>query len=182
MIIFLSIDYTNESSIIQAVKEYGSGVLDCVVNGGGVGPQPFEWDADTPERFREMFDIMAVGPYLATKHFLPNLKQSAGPGKVASISSDFGCITSNDRGGFLGYRMAKCALNQQTKTIAQAFKGDGDVIFINLEPGYIATRLTGWKGDTDMETSVKGMVDVLEKVTREDSGLLISYTGDKVPF
>jgi hypothetical protein len=33
------------------------------------------------------------GPYLATKYFLPNLKQSVGPGKVANISSDFGCIS-----------------------------------------------------------------------------------------
>jgi len=177
------IDYTNESTIIEAAKAYGTGALDCLVNCGGLGPQPFDWDADKPERLREMFDVMAVGPYLATKHFLPNLKQSTEPGKIASISSDFGCITSNDRGGFLGYRMAKCALNQQTKTIAQSFKeGENKLIFVGLEPGYIATRLTGWKGDTDMETSVNGMVDVIENVKQEDSGLLISYTGAKVPF
>jgi hypothetical protein len=78
--------------------------------------------------------------------------------------------------------MAKCAFNQQTKTIAQAFKREDDVVFINLEPGYTATRLTGWKGDTDMETTVNGMVDVIEQAKREDSGLLISYTGDKIPF
>lgn len=74
-------------------------------------------------------------------------------------------------------------MNQQTKTIAQALKeGDNKMIFIALEPSYIATRLTGWKGDTDMETSVNGMVDVVEKVKQEDSGLLFSYTGAKILF
>ena len=79
--------------------------------------------------------------------------------------------------------MAKSALNQQTKTIAQAFKeGDDKMIFVNLEPGYIATRLTGWKGDTDMETSVNGMVDVIEKVQQSDTRLFFSYTGAKIEY
>jgi hypothetical protein len=75
---------------------------------------------------------------------------------------------ANERGGFLGYRMARSALNQQTKTIAQVFKeGEDKMIFINLEPGYIASpRLTVWKGDTDMETSVNGMVDIIETLTK----------------
>jgi hypothetical protein len=60
--------------------------------------------------------------------------------------------------------MSKCALNQQTKTIAQAFKEDGNLmIFVSLNSGYIATKLTGWKGEDDMETSVKGMLDIIEK-------------------
>ncbi|KAK0739297.1 hypothetical protein B0T21DRAFT_346622 [Apiosordaria backusii] len=97
---------------------------------------------------------MAVGPYLATKHFLPKLQNGRQP-TVANISSEFGCVTPNERGGFLGYRMAKAALNQQTKTST-----DTKVIFLALEPGYIATRLTGWKGEDDMKTSVREMVDI----------------------
>lgn len=26
----------------------------------GVGPQPFDWDVDTPERLHQMFNIMAI--------------------------------------------------------------------------------------------------------------------------
>jgi NAD(P)-dependent dehydrogenase (short-subunit alcohol dehydrogenase family) len=90
---------------------------------------------------------------------------------------------ANDRGGFLGYRMAKAALNQQTKTIAQAFKADGDkMVFITLNPGYIATKLTGWKGEDDMETSVKGMVDIIERVGLSDSGLFYDYSGERLDF
>jgi NAD(P)-dependent dehydrogenase (short-subunit alcohol dehydrogenase family) len=182
-----------------------------------------------------MFNVMAVvslmqtflrpplssqDPYLATKHFIPQLKKGAEP-KVADISSEFGCIgcksssifsksstsieegqeisfqgyagfadcvwqKANERGGFLGYRMAKAALNQQTKTIAQAFKNDSDeatpLTLITLEPGYVATRLTGWKGDTDIDTSVRGMVAVIEGAKHSDSGLFFEYTGKRLDF
>jgi hypothetical protein len=67
-------------------------------------------------------------------------------------------------------------------TIAQEFQGNNDTVFINLEPGYITTRIIGWDGDTGMETSVEGMVNVIEKVGREDSCLLISYPSKKIPF
>ena len=81
----------------------------------------------------------------------------------------------------MGYQMAKCALNQQTKMIAQAFKdAENKMILIVVEPGCIATRLTGWKCDTDMETSANGMVDVIENAEQKDSGLLIPCTGDRI--
>lgn len=125
----LEVDYTDERTIAEAAKQYGSGPLDCLVNCGGmldkvptfkaifkflgVGPQPFDWDAGSGERILEMFNIMSVvcgrahgiwghcmltshlqGPYLAIKHFMPNLQKSSVP-KIAVISSEFGCISSN---------------------------------------------------------------------------------------
>lgn len=92
-------------------------------------------------------------------------------------------MVANERGGFLGYRMAKAALNQQTKTVAQAFKdGDSKIIFLALEPGYLATRLTGWKGEDDMEASVKGMVDIIQRAEHSDTGLFYTYAGEKLQY
>lgn len=79
---------------------------------------------------------------------------------------------ANERGGFLGYRMAKAALNQQYKTIAQVFKEDPKMIFLTLEPGYVATRLTGWKGEDDIEKSVQGMYEVIDGAKQSDSGIM----------
>lgn len=63
---------------------------------------------------------------------------------------------ANDRGGYLGYRMAKAALNQQNKTIAQAFKEGPDLmVCLALEPGYVPTRLTGWRGEDGLDESVR---------------------------
>ena len=78
--------------------------------------------------------------------------------------------------------MAKAALNQQYKTIAQAFKEDPKMIFLTLEPGYVATRLTGWIGEDDIEESVQGMFKVIDHAKQSDSGLMYNYHGKKLDF
>lgn len=78
--------------------------------------------------------------------------------------------------------MAKAALNQQYKTIAQAFKEDPKMIFLTLEPGYVATRLTGWKGEDDIEESAQGMFQVIDNAKQSDSGIFFDYHGKKLEF
>ena len=74
----LEVDYVNENTIAKAAKEYGTAVLDCLINcagngvrapllrqtlifvSTGVSPQPFPWDADSGDRLLEMYRIMAV--------------------------------------------------------------------------------------------------------------------------
>ena len=79
--------------------------------------------------------------------------------------------------------MAKAALNQQTKTIAKGFNGSGNsLIFITLNPGYVPTKLTGYKGTDDLDASVNGMVDIVEQAGPSDSGLFFDYTGQRLEF
>ena len=78
--------------------------------------------------------------------------------------------------------MAKAALNQQYKTIAPAFKEDPKMIFLTLKPGYVATRLTGWKGEDDIEKSVQGIFQVIDNAKQSDSGLMFDYHGKKLEF
>ncbi|KAK7742380.1 hypothetical protein SLS53_004525 [Cytospora paraplurivora] len=74
-------------------------------------------------------------------------------------------------------------MSVQTKTIAQAFKAGNDrIIFLALEPGYLPTRLTGWKGEDDMEKSIKGMVDIIERADYADTGNFYSYTGKQLEY
>ena len=79
--------------------------------------------------------------------------------------------------------MAKAALNQQTRTIAKGFKDSGDMlIFIALNPGYVPTKLTGFEGTDNINVSVKGMVDIIERVGPSESGLFFNYTGQILEF
>ena len=79
--------------------------------------------------------------------------------------------------------MAKAALNQQTKTLAQDFKHAGDnITVIALNPGYIATKMTGCKGVVDMDDSVQRIVTLIEDVTPEKTGRFFDYTGDEKAF
>ena len=79
--------------------------------------------------------------------------------------------------------MAKAAVNQQAKTLALDFQRDNiPVTTLALDPGWIKTRLTRWKGRDDIVEACNGMVDVIERLTLEMSGQFINWKGEPVPW
>ncbi|KAH8591408.1 short chain dehydrogenase [Bisporella sp. PMI_857] len=178
----LDIDFTDETSISKAASTYGDKALDVLVNCAGVDVHPRPWEENSAEDMINKFRIMTVGPFLATKHFLPHLTRSES-GKVVNISSDYASISGNDRGRCISYRIAKAALNQQTVTIAHELKAaDSTITMIMLDPGDIPTRLSRGNGKTGIDESVRGMVEIIEKATIQDSGCFYKWTGETLPF
>ena len=89
----------------------------------------------------------------------------------------------NDRGRCISYRIAKTALNQQTVTIANELKAAGSkVIILAVDPGDVPTRLSRGHGKTDIDKSVRGIVEIIETATLADSGSFLEWTGRKIPF
>ena len=91
--------------------------------------------------------------------------------------------TGNDQGENISYRMATAALNQQTVTIAREVKAAGSkVVMLALDPGDIPTPDNQGKGGTDMDESVRGMIDIIDKAKLADSGSFLKWNGEKIPF
>ncbi|KAK0657892.1 hypothetical protein B0T16DRAFT_453309 [Cercophora newfieldiana] len=177
-------DFTDETSIIAAAKTLGDEVdhLDVLVNSGGVNTKPRQWNGgETSELLVEKFKIMAVGPLLATMHFLPLLQKSE-LGKVLNISSDLASITNTD-GGRLSYRMAKVSLNQQTASLAADFRADGvNVALVAVHPGRVPTRMSGGNGSDDLTQSADGMVKIVNELDIQSSGRFLKYTGAEMAW
>jgi NAD(P)-dependent dehydrogenase (short-subunit alcohol dehydrogenase family) len=120
---------------------------------------------------------------VVTKEFLP-LMNKDGSGKIIYITSKSGSIGAEDHDGeVIGYRMAKAAANQQVKTLALDFqRAKIPITTFAFEPGFIKTKLTGWRGKVDIEESCNGMVDIIEKITPEMSGQFQDYKGETSPW
>lgn len=125
-------------------------------------------------------------------------------GKIINISSDQASITGKgtkatrleysvtidmidmrkaEKGGRLGYRMSKSALNQMTVSMATEYRNGGfPIVFAAIHPGRVRTRLTGFNGSIDVEESVDSMVKVIEGLTLEQSGDFFLYTGEKLAY
>ena len=79
--------------------------------------------------------------------------------------------------------MAKSALNQQAMTIADELRATGsEIIMLALDPGDLPTRLSRGNRKTDIDKSVRGMVEFIEKVTLEDSDSFLEWSGRKIPI
>ncbi|GAW19501.1 hypothetical protein ANO14919_089880 [Xylariales sp. No.14919] len=196
----LELDYLDENTIEKAAADYGDLPLDVLVNVGGLPPSPKPWREQTSEMMVEKFHVMAVGPFLAVKHFLPQLEMAEQP-RIVNISSAFGSLSSKHRprrldryvaadiieantfGTCMAYRTAKAALNQNSVTLAREWEREGrDLTIVCVEPGFLSTRLTNFDGEDDMETCIRGVMDVIDGITRDDNGAFFKWDGSKIPF
>ncbi|KAJ8558893.1 hypothetical protein ON010_g8556 [Phytophthora cinnamomi] len=132
----------------------------------------------------KLFEVNAVGPFLVTKAFLPNLKLAVakrGSATVAQISSQRGSIAQNDTGGKYGYRTSKAALNMLNTSLAIDLRSD-KITTLALHPGYVVTRMTGHKGEVTPDESVAGLTKVITNAKPVDSGKYLDFLGNSLPW
>ncbi|KAK3356746.1 hypothetical protein B0T25DRAFT_566080 [Lasiosphaeria hispida] len=179
------VELLQEDTIKSAAAAWGEIPLDLLIVCAGVGPLPEDMWEHTAEILVEKFRVNAVGPYLVTKHFRPALERSRA-GKIITVSSNMASLTSrndNRRGGSLGYRLSKTALNQLTVSLSRALAFEGSNITIHaIHPGWIPTTMSGFTGPDDMETQITLMADTIERLGTDDSGRFLKANGEDFPW
>ena len=136
----------------------------------------------------ELFDtIMAVnvrGPLLVSEAFLEHV-QASKQKKIVSISSTNGSITFTLGGsGAIAYRASKAALNRAMQLVAVDQKSAGVTVLL-LHPGAVHTERQAhltFPGMIEMQPSVAGMIEQIEKATIADTGRFIQYDGATAPW
>lgn len=136
----------------------------------------------------ELFDtIMAVnvrGPLLVSEAFIEHVRASRQK-KIISISSTNGSITFTLGGsGAIGYRASKAALNRAMQLVAVNQRNAGVTVLL-LHPGAVLTErqthLT-FPGMIEMQPSVAGMIEQIDRATLADTGRFIQYDGSTAPW
>jgi len=82
-------------------------------------------------------------------------------------------------GGY-AYRASKAALNIVNKSMSIDLAGRG-ITAVLLHPGYVRTRMTGGQGLIDVQTSVSGMLSVLES-NSPLNGHWYDYKAEEIPW
>ena len=136
----------------------------------------------------ELFDtIMAVnvrGPLLVSEAFAANVRASKQK-KLVSISSTNGSVTFTLGGsGAIAYRASKAALNRAMQLVAVHEKNAAVTVLL-LHPGAVLTERQAhltYPGMIEMQPSVAGMIEQIEKATLADTGRFIQYDGTTAPW
>ena len=185
------LDLLDEASIAAAADVAGQG-LDLVIDatgflhGRGMMPEKKLGQID-PAHLAHSFAVNAIGPALLMKHFLPRLARDR-PAVFATLSARVGSITDNRAGGWYGYRASKAALNQIVRTAAiELARTHRAAMCVALHPGTVDSALSTpfTKSGLDVQspaTAAARLLDVLARITPEQSGLLLDYRGDAIPF
>jgi NAD(P)-dependent dehydrogenase (short-subunit alcohol dehydrogenase family) len=193
-------DVTSAEQIDALAEKLRDVPIDLLINNAGVYNDrstcneddcPGDWSTQNFGNLRYgLFDtIMAVnvrGPLMVSEAFVEHVAASERK-MIVSISSTNGSLTEpfGGGGGAIFYRASKAALNREMQLVTIALEGRGITVLM-LHPGAVATErqanLAGFPGMIDTETSVRGMIEVLDNATFEDRGRFIQYDGTTAPW
>ncbi len=194
----VSVNYADESSIANAA-EFIAGLCETanlelrllvVATGflhGDVGQPERSFGNLDAAYLAQVFQINTLGPALVMKHFLPLLPKT-GRCVAGFLSARVGSMGDNALGGWYGYRASKAALNQLVKTASiELSRRNKESICVSLHPGTVATALSQPFAKTGLNVrpaseAATDLLAVLAGLKPVDTGCLIDYQGQKLPF
>ncbi|GLD92669.1 hypothetical protein PINS_up001248 [Pythium insidiosum] len=179
----IALDTSNEQSILDAAKALDNVPVDLLINNAGVLSSNGLANT-TKEDLMHQFEVNAVGPFLTTRAFLPNLRLAVkenGQAFVTQITSRMGSVDDNTSGGYYGYRASKTALNMISTSLSKDLAADKIGVLI-LHPGYVATAMTSNSGNITPDQSVENLTKIIDNAKLEDSGKFYHCEGYVLPW
>jgi len=135
---------------------------------------------------KKSFLINSIGSALLIKYIAPVMPNNSNS-IFACLSARVGSISDNYLGGWYSYRASKAALNQLIKTASIEYRRKKPKLtFVSLHPGTVSTNLSkpfiGNKTTLSSDSAAKNIIDVLNSISPDESGLLIDYNKKIINF
>lgn len=147
------------------------------INAGVKGPSHDDAGQATADEVGALFLTNALAPVAAARVLLDRI---APDGVLAFMTSRMGSVAGNDRGDMELYRASKAALNSLTRSmVAQLAR---PLTVLSLHPGWVRTDMGGGGADLDVETSVRGLVDVVVARRGQPGSAFLDYSGAALPW
>jgi NAD(P)-dependent dehydrogenase (short-subunit alcohol dehydrogenase family) len=177
----MQLDVADADSVARLASALEGQTIDLLVNNAGIMDRDNSSieniDFDSVER---VLAVNTIGPMRVTQALLANLRSGSGK-QIVHITSGLGSIENNARGGFLGYRESKAALNMFNRSLA-AELGDEGFTCVVMSPGWVQTDMGGAGATLTPEESIAGMKKVIGGLTVEDNGTYQSWDGEVLPW
>lgn len=150
--------------------------LDLLFVNAGI-KQPGDVADITPEGIAHLFLTNAVAPVRAAEALLPHLTED---GMIAFMSSRLGSVALTEADRLAMYCASKAALNSLTRSMMARLDHARPVL--TLHPGWVRTDMGGEDAAIDVQTSVKGLADVIESHRGKAGSAFIDYSGSELPW
>ena len=176
------LDVSNPSSIEEASNKIGDRAIDTVIIvAGAVGGMPENQSIDNIdiEEWHRTLDTNTIGPLLVAKAFKDNLVAS-GDGNLMILSSQLGASTW-PMGGMYIYSTTKAAVGKAGKILSLDWAEEPITVSI-MHPGWVQTDMGGPTAEITAEESASGIRNVINGLTKEDSGNFYKWNGEIHPW
>ncbi len=153
--------------------------LDLLFVNAGVANDPGETVAQvSTEEFTRVMVTNALSPMRVVEAFAELVRPG---GAIAVMSSGLGSVAGNTQGGFEVYRASKASLNTLLRSFA-ARHGHDTHALLAIAPGWVRTDMGGSSAPLDVETSTRGIADVIAARQGKPGLAYIDYRGETVAW
>ncbi len=185
-LLILRLDVVQKRSREAAHNRVGKrlGGLDVLINNAGIrsgGDEDSYTLGDLHEEdMTKVFRVNTISPLLMVEEFVDLLAEGETP-RIVNITSWLGSIESKTMVYRYSYCASKAALNMFTKLLSIELEEEG-IIVLALHSGHVRTDLWGRSAPLSPKQSIRGMIEVIDSSTLEDSGRFLSWEGDEIPW
>lgn len=177
----LTLDVSSDESIAAFPAQLGDTAVDIFINNAGVyGPRDSVFGNVDEQNWLPVLRINSIAPMLLTQSIIKNLRKGQDK-KLLYVTSKMGSIDDNKGGGSYIYRSSKAALNAIVKSISVDLSTEGFTAAV-LHPGWVQTDMGGPNALIDAQTSVSGMISVIDNLSSSHAGCFFNYDGDIIPW
>lgn len=178
----LPLDVTDPKAEAEIARELplvlGDERLHLLINNAGLLHSGERFGHVSAANLEDSFRTNASGPFLLTQAVAPRLADGA---KVANMSSQLGSIAGTTRFGTPTYCISKAALNMATRLLAAAL-ADRGIAVVSLHPGWVQTDMGGEQAPLQPADSVRGLLQVIDRVSMQESGSFLDWQGKPLPW
>lgn len=173
---------SRELALGKIKQKYGA--VDLLINNAAIssGGENRRYSLGTlyEEDMARVFQVNAVAPLLMSEALLELLEGGQDP-KVINITSWLGSIGSKTKAFSYSYCASKSALNMFSKMLSIDLQSKG-IIVIPLHPGHVQTDMGGSSAPLMPDESIRGMKEIIDSLTFEDSGKYLDWQGREIPW
>ena len=173
------LDVADRDSIAALAGRIGETPLDVLIHNAGRGSGASTLADLSPGEPEAFFAVNTIGPMLLTRALLANLERGRRR-TVVGITSGLASIAQSN-GGWIAYRASKAALNMFQRTLAAELSTRRYTCVV-LSPGWVKTDMGGPGATLTPERSVRGMLEVIDRLTPKESGSFLDYRGREQPW
>jgi NAD(P)-dependent dehydrogenase (short-subunit alcohol dehydrogenase family) len=167
----VSLEEPVQAFVADVLKTYGR--IDVLVNNAGVMTRPVPTTGLEVKKWDYTIAVNLRGPFLVTRAVLPlMIKQKNG--SIINVSSSIG---RGAYANFIAYATSKWGLEGFTQTLAAEVRSY-NIRANSVEPGYVATKLTGYSGSKP-ESVTDVFVYLASDEAKDVTGKMLSSSGWK---
>lgn len=178
----IQLDVTNDNDITSLVDMLKNRPIDLLINNAGTsGEQGVTVGNVNRDNFINVLNVNCISVVKICDALLPNVQKSKEK-NILVISSRMGSISDNEQGSSYAYRSSKAALNCAMRSFAIDVK-PLDVHVMLIHPGWVKTDMGGDNALVEVQTSVAGMLEQVEKkLSKSHAEALQRFDGGTVAW